>query len=341
MRKGTNIAKDVLIEPNDSSHRVIIPLYIPNEEAYYADAYKIFEYCLFSVIKTSASKLKISVISNNCCDSVNEKLLTIQKQGHIDELIIEKEAIGKINSILKALRTAQERLITITDADILFLNNWEQEIMKIFELFPKAAAVSPMPVFRTQNHHTANILWDFLFSKHLRFQPVKNPEAMTVFAKSIGWPWLDDKWKDVILKLNSKEGYAAVVGCNHSVVTYKNEIFESLPKQNSDYILGGNSEDKYLDRLSAKYDGYRLATDENYAFHMGNSLESWMGQVFENTSLETKSIIDYRPKVLKKNKIAYIVKFIIFKKIVSFKSIKKKLFLAKGLRQEQLKNFIQ
>ena len=96
MRKGTNISKDVLLSPSVSSHRVIIPLYIPNEEEYYKEAYPIFEYCLFSAIKTSDTQLKISVISNNSCDSVNDKLYELQKKGFIDELIIENEAVGKI-----------------------------------------------------------------------------------------------------------------------------------------------------------------------------------------------------------------------------------------------------
>jgi hypothetical protein len=55
-------------------------------------------------------------------------------------LIIEKDLIGKINSILKVLRTAEERLITITDADVLFVNGWEQAVLNVFEAFPKAGS---------------------------------------------------------------------------------------------------------------------------------------------------------------------------------------------------------
>lgn len=339
MRKGKNPSKNIKLQLNESQHRVIIPLYIPNEEDYYKDAFTLFNYCLHSVQKTTFSSIKVSVISNGSCDAVNSRLLELQQQGLIDELIIEKEAIGKINSILKALRTARERFITITDADILFLNNWEQQVMRVFEAFPKAAAVSPMPVFRTQSHYTANVFFDYFFSKKLRFSPVKNPEALTVFANSIGWPWLDEKWKDVILTIENDKGFKAVVGCNHSVVTYKREIFESLPKTNSAYVLGGDSERKYLDELNTFYDGYRLTIYDNFAYHMGNSKEAWMDEKVEGLVQESKLDFKIKTLKLKKSPIRYFLKWICFKKIMSFKPVKAKFYLAKGLKKEQLKNF--
>jgi hypothetical protein len=340
MRKGKNPSKNIKLQLRKSNHRIIIPLYIPNEEGYYKDAWSIFVLCIESLHKTSRNNLLVSVCSNGCSDMVNEKLFSLYKQGLITELFIEKENIGKINSILKALRTAEERFITITDADILFLNHWEQQVMSVFENFPKAAAVSPMPVFRTQSHYTANVFWDYFFSKKLHFSRVKNPEALTLFAKSIGWPWLDTKWKDVILTIENNKGIKAVVGCNHSVVTYKREIFESLPKTNSAFVLGGNSEGDYLDKLSSFYDGYRFATYDNYAYHMGNTKEIWMDKTVQELVQELKLDFKIKTTKLKKSSIRYFVKWICFKKIMSFELIKARFYLAKGLTKEQLKNFI-
>ena len=120
MRVGNNPNNQQEIDKQVAFHRALIPLYIPNEEdEYFRDAFTIFTYCIKSLIKTSISPLKISVISNGSAASVNNKLLNMQQQGLIDELIIETEGIGKINSLLKALRTVEERLITITDADVL------------------------------------------------------------------------------------------------------------------------------------------------------------------------------------------------------------------------------
>lgn len=340
MRKGANISKDVLLNPSVSSHRVIIPLYIPNEEDYYKESYQIFEFCLFSVIKTSATQLKISVISNNSCDSVNDKLYELQKKGCIDELIIEKEAVGKINSILKALRTAEERLITITDADVLFCNGWEEAVIEVFDAFPKAGAVCPVPVFRKQLHLTSNIWWHYLFSSKLSFSAVKNPEAMERFAQSLGWFSLEDRFKDVICTLKGKNNTLAVLGCSHFVATYKREVFEQLPRSNSKYKLGGDSEFLYTDEPVLKVGGYRLATYDNYAYHMGNHVEPWMQKVYETiTEINSKKEIAFSFMKLKKSMWSYFFTERIFKKIFYFKACYDFLLRKKGLTKEQLKNF--
>ena len=341
MRKGDNQSKDVLISLRECSHRVIIPLFIPNLEGYYKEAFTIFEYCLFSILKTSSTFLKVSVISNNTCDFVNEKLFELQKLGYIDELIIEKEDIGKINSILKALRTAEERLITITDADVLFCNGWEEAIVAVFESFPNAGAVCPVPVFRKHFNLTSTIWWHYLFSKKLYFRPVQNPEAMTKFANSIGWPWLDDKWKDVIGTLKADNGTISVLGCSHFVATYKKEVFQELPTQNSTYKLGGNSEFLYTDEPVLKRGGYRLSTYDNYAYHLGNHIEPWMHEAFQNIKEVEKKTNTYSTlKVIKKKKVEYFIAEKIFKKIFYSKWIQKKILSYKGLNKEQIKNFL-
>ncbi|NJB81737.1 glycosyltransferase family A protein [Wenyingzhuangia aestuarii] len=341
MRKGENISKDVLIETSESSHRVIIPLYIPNEEEYYKEAYKIFEICLFSILKTSTSILKVSVISNGSCNSVNQKLLKLQVEDYIDELIIEKESIGKINSILKVLRTAEERLITITDADVLFCNGWEDAVVNVFEAFPKAGAVCPVPVFRKHLSLTSNIWLRYMFSKRLYFRPVKNSKALTRFANSIGWPWLDEKWKDVIGTIQAKNGTIAVLGCSHFVATYKKEVFEKLPRKNSIYKLGGDSEFKYTDQPVLKKGGYRLSTYDNYAYHIGNKLDNFILEEYKKLKMNSNKINeDYSTLTkLKNNSVEYFISEFIIQKIFYFRIIKKMIFRNKGLSEHQYRNF--
>lgn len=340
MRKGKNISKDRMETLSTASHRVIIPLYIPFEEDYYKEAYGIFEYSLFSLIKTSLTKLKITVVSNNCCNSVNEKLFDLQKKESINELIIVKEPIGKINSILKALRSTEERLITISDADVLFLNGWEKAIVEVFEEFPNAGAVCPTPVFRKHLHLTSAIWFKYLFSKKLYFRPVKNAEAMERFAQSLGWDSLENRFKDVIVTLKSNSGSLAVLGCSHFVATYKREVFKRLPKGNSKYILGGDSEFLYLDQPVTKQSGYRLATYDNYAFHLGNTLEPWMIDAYDSLKTEIKVDIDYnRLKKIKQNIFENFISEKIFKKIFYSRKIYNYILLKKGLTKEQLKTF--
>jgi hypothetical protein len=342
MRQGENISRNKKLELVEAEHRVIIPLYIPHENDYYKDAFQIFEMCLHSIIKTSSSQIKISVISNGSSNPVNNKLINLYLDGHINELIIEREPIGKINSILKALRTADERLITITDADVMFLNNWEEAVVNVFKAFPKAGMVSPVPVFRTQLRHTSNIWFDYLFSKRLKFTPVKNPEDLTRFANSIGWSYLNDKVKDVIATITSKNNTIAVVGNSHFVGTYKNEVFKTLPKDNSTFKLGGNSEQLYTDMPVIKSGGYRLATNDNFAYHLGNTLEDWMLEKYNALKVTPKNELDLAQlQFLKSNWFIYVLKFKLFKKLLFYKFFKKWIYKQKGLNKKQLKTFLE
>jgi hypothetical protein len=340
MRKGDNPSRDIILPLSESSHRIIIPLYIPNEEDYYADAFQIFNYCLQSIIKTSFSFVKISVVSNGSCNEVNKKLFQLQEEGFIHELIIEKEAIGKINSILKALRTANERLITIADADVLFDNGWEQAVIEVFEAFPKAGSVSPVPVFRTHLRLTCNVWFRNLFSNKLFFRPVKNPEAMTAFAKSLGWRWLDLKYKDVIATIEAKNKTIAVLGCSHFVVTYKKEVFDCIPKENSNFQLGGNSELLYTDLPVIKMGGFRLATYDNFAYHMGNSYEDWIGDKFNGLDrIEKSAITCNHLSILKRSELEYIFTEKILRKLFTIKPFYRFILKYKGLNKEQIKNY--
>ena len=341
MRSGKNLSKNKLLEITPCKHRVIIPLYIPSTEGYYKDSLEVFKLSIRSVRKTSTSYIKISVVSNGSCLSVNEALFEMQSQNEIDELIIESEAIGKINSILKALRTAEERFITITDGDVLFLNKWEEEVIKVFKAFPKAGMVSPVPLFRTHQRYTSNVWLKYLFSPKLKFLPVKNPEAMTRFANSLGWSYLNDKLKDVILTLKASNNTIAVVGNAHFVGTYKREIFELLPKSNSKFKLGGSSEKLYTDLPVVKSGGYRLATYDNFAYHIGNTLENWIVKEFNDLKNQQKAEVDLeKVSDLQKSSFNYFISEKLFSKLFYIKRVKKHLLKMKGLNNIQLENFM-
>lgn len=342
MRKGVNPTKGgKLVVKEPCHHRIIIPVHIPHENDYFKDAYKIFELCLFSILKTAKSKVKVSIISNKSSHEINQRLLKFCDANDIDELIIEKEGIGKINSLLKAIRTVEERLITITDADVLFLNNWENEVVNVFEEFPKAGAVCPVPVYRKHMDLTANIWSKYLFSNRLKFQNVKDVNALEMFAKSIGWTHLPEEFGDSIGTLQSKKGKTAVLGCSHFVATYKREVFDALPKENSAFLIDGDSEFLYMDKPVVLMGGYRLSTYTNNAYHLGNVFEPWMQDAFKNLKEEKQTIIDYsKLSKLKYSKLKYVLTGKIFKRLVKQKGILRFVLRKKGLTKTQVFNYV-
>ena len=335
MRIGSNPNKDKTLAASTFLHQVVIPVYIPNQEGYFKDSLTILKLCLQSIFNTMHDKTFITIINNGSCKDVQTYLDKLYLEKKIHE-VIHTENIGKLNAIIKGLVGNNIELVTISDADVLFLPNWQHETCKIFKNVPNAGVVGIVPQFKMYEAHCGNAIYDNLFSKKLCFISVKNPEALKAFYKSIGWKadYNQDYLKfNLGLEVNSE--LSVLIGSGHFVATYKKDIFEEITSYLG-YKLGGISE-AYLDKAPLKKDYWRLTTHDNYAYHMGNTFEDWM---------TTKAIINDNQDILsnfKKNKktnsIQYFIKNRLFVKFISI-SFLNKLFLKKmGLPKNIVKNY--
>ncbi|MFY0714763.1 glycosyltransferase family 2 protein [Seonamhaeicola sp. NFXS20] len=274
MRIGFNPNKDRAIECSKYIHQVVIPVYIPNEAGYFKDSFKIFKLCIESLLKTVHNKTYITIVNNGSSQVVKEYLDDLLNSLKIHELI-HTENIGKLNAILKGLVGNDIELVTISDADVLFLPNWQQETVKVFSNIPKAGVVGIVPQFKMFKSRCGNVIYDTLFSKNLKFLPVKNPKALQMFYDSIGWK--RDYNQDYLkynLGLKFSQNLSVLVGSGHFVATYKKDMFSEITTYLG-YKLGGVSE-TYLDNAPLKKGYWRLTTQDNYAYHMGNTFEDWM-----------------------------------------------------------------
>lgn len=276
MRIGNNPHKDEAIPQSDYLHQVVIPVYIPHQERYFKDSLRILQLCLHSLLNTVHNKTYITVVNNGSCKLVIEYLDKVYKDGQIQELI-HTENIGKLNAVLKGLAGNNIELVTIADADVLFLNHWQEATTKVFRALPKAGVVGIVPQFNMFKNKSGNIIFDNLFNKKLKFIPIQSPEGLIRFYDSIGW---DRRYNKDYLKygLGLEHNEVKVyVGSGHFVATYKKQMFQKM-KSYSNYKLGGDSEN-YLDTLPLHYDYWRVTTYDNYAYHMGNVLEDWMSKI--------------------------------------------------------------
>jgi hypothetical protein len=57
MRQGHNPHKDLIIEESFYNHQVVLPVYIPNQEGYFKDSFKILKLCIESVFKTDSAMI--------------------------------------------------------------------------------------------------------------------------------------------------------------------------------------------------------------------------------------------------------------------------------------------
>ncbi|MBF2708235.1 glycosyltransferase family A protein [Flavobacterium soyangense] len=274
MRVGFNPHKDKPQSASGYLHQVIIPVYIPNEEDYFKDSFKIFQLCLESVFSTVHSKTFITIVNNGSGYFVKEYLDELLKKNRIHE-VIHNQNIGKLNAILKGLVGNTIELVTITDADVLFQPNWQRETTNVFQQLPKVGVVGIVPQFKMYESNCGNVLFDNFFNPNLKFLPVLNPSALIRFYDSIGWDRnYNQDYLEYNLGLEINKDFKVLIGSGHFVATYKKDIFEEIPSYLG-YKLGGNSE-KYLDGAPLKKGYWRVTTNDNYAYHMGNTYEEWM-----------------------------------------------------------------
>lgn len=339
MRIGFNPNKDKETTASDFFHQVIVPVYIPNNEGYFKDSLQIFRYCLESLFKTCHPKTYFTVVNNGSGTEVIAYIDNLYREGKVHE-IIHTTGIGKLNAILKGISGQKFDLITIADSDVLFLNGWQKETYAVFDNFPKTGAVCPTPSSKVLKQYTFNVLLECFFSDKLRFTPTKNREALVKFAESIGNP---NFYNIDQLSYNlsiANENCKAVIGAGHFVTTYKGVVFNNATERYSKFSLGGDSETKLLDEPVANQGYWRLSTEDNFTYHMGNVTEAWMEEYM--AQLKDESAVEVtEPKLeTKKNAVFFNnVKKMLFSKIIARQPFWCWFLQYKGLSKAAAKNY--
>jgi cellulose synthase/poly-beta-1,6-N-acetylglucosamine synthase-like glycosyltransferase len=336
MRIGSNPNKEIYQEDSFFIHQIIVPVYIPNEEGYFADGLKILKICLNSLLNTIHDRTYITIVNNGSCENVVKYLDELFLEKKIKDLI-HTDNVGKINAVLKGLSGNNIELVTITDADVLFLPHWQSETTKVFFKIPKAGVVGIVPQLRMFKTNCGNVIFDNLFKKHLKFITVKNPEALIHFYESIGW---GRDFNPDYLKLGLGLEYNTIkcfVGSGHFVATYKKDVFEELISFIGGKKAAGIGED-YIDKKSLEKDYWRLTTHDNYAFHMGNIYENWMEMTMGNNIGMDYSNFNF----VKRKKIGafnYFLKNRLFAKFISIKWMVKLFLKWKKLPKEMIEKY--
>jgi len=283
MRIGSNPQKSERKITLTTHHRIIIVVYIPNEEGFYENSFEVFKMCLASLVSTINSNAAITVVNNGSHQKVFDFLNRYLEEKKIDTLISHHINIGKIDALIGAARGSREQYITLTDADILFITGWQEKVEEIFFSFSKVGSVSPIPVRASLYFGTSSVLQQILLGR-IKFRPMAIPEnfdAYNRYLESINWDLEiknDNKWNVI-----ESNGCKANIGSGHQVLTIDRDIlFKTTPTNPSLTLVGGTSENDYVDFPIDKANRLRLATYHNFAYHMGNTVEDWMVDLQNN-----------------------------------------------------------
>ncbi|WP_309640366.1 glycosyltransferase family A protein [Flavobacterium sp.] len=335
MRIGFHPHKDQIQEETAYTHQIIIPVFIPNHDGYFKDSFAIFKLCLHSLFETIHPKTFVTIINNGSDATVVSFLDSLYDNHKIHELI-HTQNIGKLNAILKGLSGNNIELVTIADSDVLFLPDWQIETNKVFVHFPKAGIVGIVPQYKSYMTQCHNVLWDNFWKKSMQFIPIKNPKAIEMFYESIGWDPTNPDYLKLALGLVTPDNFKVYIGSGHFVATYKKNIFNRIITFNG-YKMGGNSE-RYLDSVHLKKNYWRLTTHDNYAYHMGNVYEPWMGEV----RFEAQQDYDFEsnfPVSKKINSVQYFLRNHLFRKLFRDDRVKRIFFRLKKLPKEMIPNY--
>ena len=338
MRIGKNPQLTKSLQTSDYFHQVIVPVYIPNNEDYFKDSFNVFKITINSLLKTCHAKTFISIVNNGSSAEVIRYLEELYQSGKIHELV-HTSNIGKVNAVNKALVGQTFPLVTITDADVLFLNGWQKAVGEVFEAFPKAGAVCTTPNSRALKKLTENIYFDNFFSKSLRFTQVKDAQAMVDFVESIGNPWV---FRPIHLEKQltvNQHNIIAVVGAGHYVCTYRRDCLPQNGFGNADKLLGKNTMDP-IDIGIIKKGFWRLSTVQNFTFHMGNHTEDWMYTKLNDLVEEEQVIAKPELVSIKSYPLLNLFKLNVFGSLLFSRHIFWKNFLRfKGLKKEEAKYY--
>lgn len=323
MRIGRNPEKDKKDENKQYFHRIIIPVFIPNtSDKYFEDAIDVFELGLNSLIETiNLETTVITVINNNSCEAVDDLCKVYKK--YIDKYIHHNDNRGKVYAVLQEVYGSYEPFLTISDADVLFLKGWENEVFKIFKTFPKAGTVAPLPCPNLSTNRNSSVFTDLFWLGKIKYKKVVEDSTCQYLIDGINNDAMFDRynrkfdWKQKQYVIESKS-IKAIIGCGHFVATYKRSIFNEKQQFPKLKFLPGY-EDKFIDSKADKKGGYRLSTSNLYAYHIGNKIDDNVlklqqkdGLLFE---LDNFNGVNYH---IPKSVLPYKLKKMIFRVIYKF-----------------------
>jgi hypothetical protein len=315
MRLGINPEKYKGEKNKFYYHRIIIPVFIPNNvEEYYTQSINVLDACLKSLIETiNFETTTITLINNNSNEFLIKPVLEKYKK-YIDKLVNYTDNKGKVYAVLSEARASYEPFVTIADADVLFYSGWESAVFKIFAGFPKSGVVSPLPMQGLAFNKNNSVFFDKYILGKIKYSKIVSDFDCDLFLKGLGNPASLDRnnrrfsWREKQYYLKNNDD-VAVLGAGHFIATYRKAIFKLSTKFPEMKFLNG-FEDLFLDEPADRHGWYRLSTSKSYAYHIGNRIDDFVLnknfdknqcvdlELFKKIENPSKSFVPYGVKVI-------------------------------------------
>ena len=316
MRIGTNPEKNKGSKITYKQHRIIIPVYIPDfNDEFYKTLIDVFKLSIHSLINTiDTNNTAITIINNNCNIKVTEYIDTLLTEKKIDKHVKMGINYGKVYTIISEAKASYEDLITLADADVLYFNNWDKEVLKIHTNFKKVGVVSPLPTPQLAFYSNFSLFADNFFK--IKKGSIVVEKSFDLFEEGISNNEIftgKRNWKKSQLYLE-KNKIKACIGAGHFIATYKADILRNLPFKKPVFVFKSGDEYDFLDLPIDKMGYYRLSLTDAYVYHLGNKIPLWAKKIkFSNSKKLIMPIFNlpksYVPFVIRKGIFRFLKNF--------------------------------
>jgi hypothetical protein len=159
MRVGQNPAKSIDSVPQPANVTVAVVTYIPFLSGYYAQSLDVLKVCLESIWENTSADYDMLVFDNASCPEVRDYLNELQRQEHIQYLVLSDKNIGKGGAWNFIFQAAPGEYIAYTDSDVRFYPGWLAHSLAILEAFPQTGMVTARPMRTPEAFYTATLEW--------------------------------------------------------------------------------------------------------------------------------------------------------------------------------------
>lgn len=293
MRVGQNPAKYVKEVEKPARITVAILNYIPFMSGFYAESLDVLKVTLNSLNENTKMEYDLMVFDNGSCEEVQDYLLSEQRAGNIQYLLLSDKNLGKGGAWNQILAGAPGEIIAYADSDVQFLPGWLERSVEILETYPNVGMVTSRP-FRTKDaYFTSTLTWG---EKDEEVQINKGQlipwETFLEFNISLGhdeekireiYESTEDTWFDY-------KNVRAVLGASHwQFVSYKFVLQQFLPFEMSRPMGQVRQLDERMNN-----EGYlRLMVPDALVLNMSNTLIN-----VPNVTRAKKAVSDKKNRIM-------------------------------------------
>jgi len=287
MRTGNNPAKAGIPAYTPEKLGVALLVYIPSLVGYFENALDILAYQIDSLYAATNQGFDLLIFDNGSCLQAVHALQDYHEQKRIDWLVLSRHNLGKTGAWNWIFSAMPNEWICYSDSDVLFRPGWLEASSQLLETFPRAGMVSAQPNFFDVLDGTGKahlVLQSDPNFKLREFKP--QSEIVDEYCRGIGADeGLTQEFHRKLLPeiFAQDSGTRAVIGASHMQFIIPRAVARQvvpLPASKGLYRQETISLDRKVDDLGFLH----LSTQENYVFHMGNTINAnLLSQVRELT----------------------------------------------------------